>query len=109
MHEKKIPLLTNLPPCFKAFLAVTSGLVHQLPMAAGQHFWDVKFQIRCCRGQRPPHLPSVLVHHVEVGVVLRLPAYPIRNGFATELGGDDLQQVQLEGLLDENDVVFSHS
>lgn len=54
------------------------------------------------------HLPSVLVHHVEVGVVLGLPADPIIDGFPTELGGDDLQQVQLEGLLDENDVVFSH-
>lgn len=51
----------------------------------------------------------MLVHHVEVGVVLGLPVYPIINGFPTELGGDDLQQVQLEGLLDENDVVFSHS
>lgn len=51
----------------------------------------------------------MLVHHVEIGAVLRLPAYPIINGFPTELGGDDLQQVQLEGLLDENDVVLSHS
>lgn len=46
---------------------------------------------------------------MEIGVVLGLPVYPIINGFPTELGGDDLQQVQLEGLLDENDVVFSHS
>lgn len=46
---------------------------------------------------------------MEVRVVLRLPAYPIKNGFAPELGGDDLQQVHPEGLLDEDDVVLSHA
>lgn len=46
---------------------------------------------------------------MEASIVLRLPAYPFRNGFPTEFGSDNLQQIQLDGLLNENDVVFTHS
>lgn len=55
------------------------------------------------------YLPSVLIHHMEASIILRLPAYPFRNGSPMQLGSDNLQQIQLDGLLNENDVVFTHS
>lgn len=55
------------------------------------------------------YLSRVLIHHVEAGFVLRLPVYPISNGLPQELGCDDPKQINLDGLLNEDHVVLTHS
>lgn len=55
-----------------------------------------------------PHQSCLFVNQVEDGVEFRNPLEAIRDTFPPQLAGHDLEQVHLDGLLNEHDVVLCH-
>ena len=54
------------------------------------------------------HLACLLVHQMEHGVLLGVPVDAFAQPLPSQLTGHDLQQVHLDGLLDENHVILGH-
>lgn len=54
------------------------------------------------------HLSCAPVHQVEDSAVLRLPGQDVVKALALYLVQHELQQVQLDGLLNEHNVVLRH-
>ena len=55
-----------------------------------------------------PYLARVLVNQMEDCVMLRIPVHGITDAFAPQFTSDDLEQVHLNGLLNEDHIVLSH-